>query len=329
MTFTRSELRAFSLSRAVLSAAGRGLDGFEKELIEQNAEDAGEDFHPHQFRVPWSLLGRRDLSVSSAGALVGTDTDRANPADILRPASAAIQAGAVVLSGQEASLSLPKVTTGVSGAWLPDELSAITPADPVVGTVGGSPQIGGSIIVYSHQLRAQTAPESFLQRHLLGAIGQLLNRAILGGSGTGGEPEGIANNSDVDAQAGAALAWSGVLDMLEASEAANGSPSAFMAPPAIAKILRNRVKFTSTASPIWEGATIGGLPAFSTNTAPTATLTVGDFSTVVIPTWGSGPQIAVDNQTLFDTGRLQMRVLLTCDCMLTQPSTFSVASSVT
>ena len=318
-----------SLQQRIFSARSGGLKGREAEEMQEFAAKNGTYFDPNHWTEPWSSFARRDFGVTAGANLIGTSHDTLNPIDVLQPVVGAIQLGANVLGNQVADISLPKIATGVSRAWLANDFTAITPADPVYGAVNGSPKLGGTMNIFSHQIKKQADPEEALRRHLVAGIGALIDAAVFGGSGTSGEPEGIANNSGVDTQAGAALAWSGVLDMIEACELANGTPTGWVGTPAVAKILRNRVKFASTASPIWEGGMIAGVRAISTTNCPAASLIVGDFRTIVIAVWGPGVEIAIDPSTYFSSGKIQIRATIQCDVLLQSPEAFSVASSVT
>jgi len=73
---------------------------------------------------------RRDLAAASSGyALVGTDN--AAPTDALREGSVVVgKLGVRVLGNLRGNLTLPIVSTAVSGSWLSSELDPVSAEQP-------------------------------------------------------------------------------------------------------------------------------------------------------------------------------------------------------
>ena len=92
------------------------------------------------------------------------------------------------------------------------------------------------------------------------------------------------------------------------------------------------MKFTSTASPIWEGnvldGNVDGFRAMSSLQLPTANILFGDYSQVVIGEWGM-LEIAMNPYANFAAAITGIRAIQTVDVGVRQAGAFSLAASVT
>jgi HK97 family phage major capsid protein len=106
----------------------------------------------------------------------------------------------------------------------------------------------------------------------------------------------------------------------------------YLTTPAVAALLKQRVKFTSTASPIWEGGVldgnVDGFRAMSSLQVPTANILFGDFSQVVIGEWGM-LEIAMNPYANFAAAITGIRAIQTVDVGVRQAGAFSLATAVT
>jgi hypothetical protein len=108
--------------------------------------------------------------------------------------------------------------------------------------------------------------------------------------------------------------------------------SGYVATPIVAGLLKQRVKFTSTASPIWDGqlldARVDGYRGMASNQVPTGDLLFGDFGMVVIGEWGV-LELEVNPYANFQAGIVGVRAMYTVDIGVRYPSGFSLATAVT
>ena len=106
----------------------------------------------------------------------------------------------------------------------------------------------------------------------------------------------------------------------------------YVTTPAVAGLLKQRVKFTSTASPLWEGqlldGTVDGYRAMSSNQVPAANILFGDFGTVIVGEW-SVLELEINPYANFQAGIVGVRAIYTVDIGVRYPSAFSLATSVT
>ena len=102
--------------------------------------------------------------------------------------------------------------------------------------------------------------------------------------------------------------------------------------PAVAALLMQRVKFSSTASPLWEGnvwdGSMAGFAAMSSNQMTAASMLFGDWAQVVVGEWGV-LQIEVNPYANFQAGIIGVRAMVSVDVGLRYAAAFSLATSIT
>ena len=192
---------------------------------------------------------------------------------------------------------------------------------------------------FSRQLARQATPaaDTLLARTLVADLAVALDAAALSGTGTGGQPTGILNTAGITSASGASLTYAGVLTaqaaMLNANASVNPETLGWITTPNVASLLSQRAKGSLTW-PIWESGSLrdgvlAGTRAVSTTNMAAGNLLYGDFSQVVIPSWGPGIEIAINPVQGFASGDLSIRAMLSFDIALRHPTSFSVLTSVT
>lgn len=331
MQISAKERAAFSIANLIHSMSRDVTRGsFETELLHDVAQREGRNFDPRRIRVPWSLLSR-DLSATGAdtGAyLVGTGSTAV--VDALRPWSVTVQAGITVVPNLTGNLTIPRVTGDTSGQWLSSELDAITASQPTLGQVSLALKTAAALVTFTKTLdKLQPNTEPFIRAHLLRVIGQMIDAAVLGGTGMLGQPMGLTGTTGVGtATIDATDPWGDFTTMQAAIATAGAEPTAVIGTPAVRKILQDRSRFANSDSPVWGAAPggIGGIPAYATTTCPTGKLIAGDWRHVVLGSWGSGIDISTDGFTGWAEGKITVRILAMLDVAVPFPAAFSVAS---
>ena len=326
----------YSLRRVVDALVGkRRLTGYEAEVHQELVSVFGEPSSPNSVIVPWGVLsaGRRDMTaagVSGSNYLIGTEP--ALPVvDALRPWSVVVQAGMTVVGGLRSNVTVPRVATASSGAWLADEATAITGGQAVIGQISASPKTAMAYCEISHQLAA-AAPD--VEQLLLGELGRtlgaLVDAAVLGGSGTAGQPMGLAGTPGTQTQAGADLAWAGVCNIEQTCADANmtDASAAWISTPSVRELLRQR-EVAAGAGAIWNGGTMAGKPAFVTTACPAVTAFLGNWSDAVLFVWGGGIELMANPFSDFAKGIIGLRAMIHCDVAFLHPAGFGVVSSIT
>ena len=345
--YTDRELQAFDLTRAVTAMAqgslGRSLEG---ELLSDFAERTGRAFNANNCVIPWSLLaGRRDGVIAANGdwatfqAMQRRELSRRDltaaatpdiipsrelPAlDVLRGYAATIEAGARVLQAQGV-VSLPETTGEATAYWLSDENAPIAESQPVLDSKTARPHTVGSIISYSHLLRAASAQgEAIVATHLRRLIGKAVDKAALVGSGADGEPLGLLGNPDIETVTIGGDYPAAIRAGLKRVESSGSNPTGWIVGTNAAETLRGTARLAGGSAPILDAGRIEGLPAIISADAPDA-LVVGDFGDLNIITFGDGLKLAVNDYTRdWQRGIISMRCLADVDVVVRRPASFA------
>jgi len=194
----------------------------------------------------------------------------------------------------------------------------------------------GGYTEISRQLALQSDPsaEQFVTSDLAKVVALAVDASILAGSGGSGQPQGIIGTSGVGSVTGTSIAYAGIVEFMTDTAGGNAlfGSSGYVTTPAVAGLLKQRVKFTSTASPIWEGklleGTVDGYKAMASLQVPTANILFGAFDQVVLAEWGV-LEIEVNPYANFQAGIIGIRAIYSIDVGVRYGAAFSLATSVT
>lgn len=355
---SRTETEQFSMVRAIRACASKSWQKdapYELEVTRAVAQKLGKVADENRFCVPFEVLerkhnlleadqlrqvlnlGRRDLTVATAGAggyLV--HTDNVGFIDMLRNRSVAFRMGVMRLSGLQGSVTIPRQSAAATAVWLANEASTITESQQTFVQVALTPKNVGAYTEISRQLLLQSSPgaEGIVSGDLAQVVAVAADLAVLNGSGASGQPTGIINTAGIGSVTGTSLAYAGILEFQTDVAGSNVQPAAggYVTTPAVAALMMQRVKFTSTASPLWEGnvwdGTMSGFAAMSSNQMPSANMLFGDWSEVVVGEWGV-LEIEVNPYANFQAGIIGIRSIYSMDVGVKRPFAFSLATSIT
>jgi hypothetical protein len=149
-----------------------------------------------------------------------------------------------------------------------------------------------------------------------------------------GQPTGIDAVTGVGTFNGGSIAYVDILAAEADLATGNVMPMrpGYATTPTAANLLRARVKYASTASPIWEGnlwaGSVNGIPALASNQVATGVAYFGDWSKLVIAEWGT---LEIDTNpygTGFGAGAISVRAIYSLDVGVRYPVAFTRASSI-
>jgi HK97 family phage major capsid protein len=338
------EVKHYSLLRAMLKLADpdrHQRDGLEFDASRSTMRMLGRDpdlADPHTLLVPPEIL-QRDLNtavVGEGGYLV--DTQNVSFTEQLRNRSVVLLMGATRLPGLRGDVAIPAQTAAGTAYWLPTESTEITEAQPTYGQLLMTPKTAGAYTELSRKLMLQSTPsaEALVMGDLAAVVGLAVDSAAINGSGASGEPLGLLQTAGVHTASGSSLGYAGLLetqsDVLGDNAVVNAAAVGSATTPAVAALLMNRVKFTSTASPLWEGNMLDGQlvghRAMSSKQVPAATLIFGDWSQLVIAEWGV-LELGVNPFANFKAGIIGVRAMYSIDVGIRHPESFCKVESIT
>jgi HK97 family phage major capsid protein len=270
--------------------------------------------------------------------------------DALRPVSVALRLGAQSVNGLVGDVTLPRRASIGTAFWLspsgtPVQSGAITESE---GTFDATPltlspcQVGayGTVSRLLLQQAQDALSNVIIAQDLTQVLATALDFAAIQGPGTGGSPTGVTATSGVTSVSGAsfslATSVTAVQDVAAANGIANRETLGWIAPPATAGLLMNRMKVaTNSYSPVWEGSldsgSINAHPALSSLNVPSATAIFGDWSQVLVLSWGADApiEISANPYATFSSGSVVIRAMMSANIAIRHPVSFSVVSSIT
>lgn len=335
------EVKRYSVLRAIRALVDRDWSqaGFERECHQAICQRAGvAEGANGGFYLPYEVQ-KRDMTAGTAangGYLVATDNLAASFIDLLRKRAVVARLGATMLSGLVGNVTIPKLTAGGTAYWLTNEATAITESQQTLGQLALAPKNVGAYTEVSRQLMMQSSPaaDSLIMNDLAKVLALAIDLAALEGSGASGQPTGISATAGIGSVTGTTIAYAGILEFQTdvAGSEALAENCAYVTTPAVASLLSQRQRFTSTDSPLWQGnvldGTVCGYRALSTNQVTAASMVFGDFSQVVIGEWGM-LELALNPYANFAAAISGIRAIQTVDVGVRYAGAFSRATSIT
>jgi HK97 family phage major capsid protein/HK97 family phage prohead protease len=352
---SKKEIKKFNLCRAIDACGSRnwGKAGFEAECSSEISKKLGRlEADQNRFFVPLELqqrdnrtpmedlayaLMKRDLTAgtTTAGGFL-VETANVGFIELLRNRSVVLAMGARRLTGLQGNVAIPRQTVAATPVWLANEASTVTESQQTFAQVALTPKTVGGYTEISRLLLLQSNPsaEGLVMADLAAIVALAVDLAGLTGSGASGQPTGIINTAGIGGVTGTSIAYAGIVEFQTDVATGNAlTPSCgYVATPVVAGLLKQRVKFTSTASPIWDGqlldANVDGYRGLASNQVPTGDLLFGDFGQLVLGEWGV-LELEVNPYANFQAGIVGVRALYSVDFGVRIPAAFSLATSVT
>lgn len=270
--------------------------------------------------------------------------------EALRDALVLTGAGMQTLSGLTGDIAIPKGGK-VSAAWITAENGDASKTNPTFGQVTATPHHVGAYTDITRKLLLQSSidVQGFVVRELVYAIAYALENAAFNGSGSSGQPTGLAtqvpSGNTVSFTAGAPT-LAKVLEMVTKIDEANGNlgPQCFVGRPSVWALLGGTIDWTAVSSTgenanVVSGVTSGkylldtatntvqGYRFVKSNIAPAKQLLFGDFSQLMLCLW-SGTDIVVDQYSQCTKGALRVVALQDADFIVRQPEAFSKGTTL-
>lgn len=314
--------RRFSLARVCRRMLGANEDiGFEQEVT-QECRKMGGSLDKGQFIVPWAVLGTRATALleSTSTASVATNLLAGEFIDVLRPYSILPALGVRVISGLIGNVSIPKMTASGSGYWVAEAVD-ITRLAPTLGSVTLSIHTVGAASDVSYLMRMQSTPsaEMMVRDDIMKSIATKVEAGVFA-TGGAGAPTPITSASGINnpTVTGGTPTYAEILafpgDILADGAAANGQKWGISA-ATWAKLAATYNDGTTKSYPVLDTVTktLIGFPYEISENVGTNAAFFGDWSQVIIGTWGSGIELIVDSSTLSLAGGVRIVGLMGTD----------------
>ena len=336
---TKEEVRDFSLVKAIRAMANPSdrqaqKDAeFEFECSAEAARQYGKDAQgimlPAEVLKTW---GKRDINTSDDSTLISEDYRGGDFIDVLRNESSVMQAGATMLRGLQGNVVIPKKTAASSAGWIATEGSAASESEFTSGSVTMSPKVIGAFTDATRLLLQQSSldVENLIRDDLTKSIATAIDLGALAGSGSSGQPTGIANTSGINTTTFAAAnpTWAEIVAMESAvanDNALTGSLG-YICRPADFGTLKTTEKASGTAQfVVSPDNTMNGYNVIRSNQVTSGDFYFGNFADLLIGMYG-GLDITVDPYALSTSGGVRIVALQTVDVAVRHAVSFCKSS---
>ena len=306
-------------------------------LAEFNEEQKRQGVQAKGVLIPQSLFEKRTAqTTTTAAGIVPTDFAPDQFVGLLRNAMLVKSLGARVLPNLRGDTVIPRQATTATAQWIA-EGAALTDSGITFNNVTLKPRHVGAITELSRQLLQQSNPaiEQLVRDDFVQVVGLAIDKAMIHGNGTT-EPRGLLTAATGTGTL-ATLTWATVLKVIEDLALQNINPSAWLTHPKVFTKLRAALKTAALPGYLLEDGKMAGLPVESTNQlaekagAPaTGRIILGDFTEMVIGTWGSVDVLSNQySEGPYSRGAIQVRILTTLDMIPRRENAFAVIDNIT
>ena len=336
---SKQEVRQFSLVRAINALANptdrkaQEAAKFEFECSDEAARQYGKT--AQGIMLPAEVLGnwsKRDLNTTDDAKLISEDYRAGDFIDVLRNSSSVMQAGATMLRGLQGNVVIPKKTGASSAGWIATEGAAAAESEFTTGSVTMSPKVIGAFTDASRLMLQQSSLdiESLIRNDLSASIATAIDLGALAGSGSSGQPTGIANTSGINTTTfAAAVPTFGELVAMESAvsndNALTGSLR-YIARPSDWGNLKTVDKASGFGQMIvGPDGNINGYDVVRSNQVTAGDYYFGNFADLLIGMYG-GLDITVDPYALSTSGGVRIVALQTLDVAVRHAVSFCKSS---
>ena len=275
-------------------------------------------------RIPFTLAKAQTAGSAPAGGFLVPDMSQ-GLIDRLTAQSMVSQLPVTRLAAPSGvgSLILPRVASGTTGAWI-GEGGTVNESSMTLDRITMTPRLAGIRAAFSRMLLATSTPsiESVVVRDLAQSLSELVDTALLSGSGVGNEPKGVLSQGTPLAESSYANLWNALAATVQTLESANVDMSSarWLIGPATAQ--RLRTEFKADGADAVDGRFIAesgngllNLPMTVSTFVPAQTAVLAAWSDVIVAQWGLADLI-VDQYTNAETGMIRVVLYLMLDVAL-------------
>ncbi|BBM66350.1 hypothetical protein VA249_29960 [Vibrio alfacsensis] len=276
--------------------------------------------------MPVNIFSQRSDTGNAAG-LIGTQHMANQFIDVLRANTLLGRLGARFLPGLTGNVSMPKKTASSTFGWMAEKADAAE-SDVTVGNVTLSGKHVGGVVPLTFELMRQSSPaiEQIVREDMLTGIALAIDLAGFMGTGQDNQPLGILNTAGIQTvpfadKVGLVPTFEEIVKMeglLDDANALMGS-LAYAFRPTVYSALKTTKKDAGSGRFVVESGECNGYKAHSSTQMPVGGSLFGNFSDVMVGTWGMVELIPTRNSR---TGGLDIGCHQMADIVVRNPQSF-------
>ena len=341
-----TEVREYSLLKAIRESATGTLSGLEKEVSDEIAAKSGKE--ARGFYMPTNIAFRADQVVGTnnvGGFLKPTDHLGNEFIEALKAKLVVNQAGARVLQGLKGDVAIPKMSAETSNVGFVAENNAPSEGNATFAQVTMSPKTLAAQVDISRKLMMQSDPsiEAVIRNDVVATFARKIDEVAIEGGGSN-EPTGVlggvaSGNVITAATNGAAPSYENVVELIRLVEASNAilneGSLRFLGNPKLTSKLRRVLKSSADTSSnfiLENDNSILGYDYLSSTLVPSdltqgsgtglSAMIFGDFSQLLLGFY-SGVDVIVDPYTGSSAGTTRLAFFQDLDVALRNDVSFS------
>ena len=341
-TKSPKEYKQYSFFKAIKGHMNGNLEGLEREMH----QEATRENTVLGLGIPNAILTQRadtgPQTTSNASEMIATDVG-----EFLQTLQSKMVLGdlATFYSELRGDVSLP-VLSGTQAAWATETANASDAATAVGGSTLAPKRLAAYMDISKALLHQNPQVETAIMTDLNRSVASAVENGAINGSGSSGQPTGLANAAGVGTVASGAASLAKMVEF-ETDVAVNNADVGRLAYVSSVKV-RGKLKqvvgnpgVTSTqtgyGAPIWTADnTINGYPAFATtncldtfNTNAEGGLYFGAWSDMVIGQFGDSVDITIDNFSQALAGSIRLVINSYWDVAVRRGGSFSKCEGIT
>lgn len=341
---TEREVQTFSFLRLINAIANpqdrKAQENAKFELEASAAAQAKTGRESRGVTIPMDVLrapinpklSKRDLeygNFANGGAAVETSLLTGSFIDALRNRLITQAAGAQVLTGLTGEIAIPR-QTGVSQAYWVGEGASPTESQPALGQIRMTPRTVGAFTDLTRRVLTQTSMdmEAFARNDIVLQMALEIDRAVMYGTGSNGEPLGLRNTTGVQTQTVSVAGQPTFAELIGfetkiAQQNADFGTLCYVTTPGVRGFMKGQPKVTNQAVFLWDGGAnpVNGYRAEVSQQIASNEIWFGNWADLVIGMY-SGLDLMVDPYTFSTSGTVRIAALQDLDVAVRRPVSF-------
>lgn len=291
--------------RSLASKEGYKLEGAVKELheigLEQNRDAGVKTPEDTAFAIPLRAVTRAtQQTVSEDSGEYGGDLVQDQTLKMiegLRPSLFLEELGATFFMGLQGG-DLPLITSDAFTMSFMGEVDTITPQkQKFAGKILSPKRVAGAVDISNRLLMQSSVDvEAWIMNELRNALGIAIQTAAINGTGTGSNPTGLLQMTNINTAADAAAVvatWEKLIELQGLIEEDNAGASSlgYLIHPKVKAALKAIKKDSGSGLFLYDNGTIDGVKTVSSSLVPLLTdvypIIFGDWKELFMGQWGS------------------------------------------
>ena len=338
LDLSAKDVGKFSFARAIGLAAGvikPSEAGFENECSVALQDKRGANVGRRGsnglpvFTVPYDILTTRVATqgATSAGGAVGNNNRPQSYIEVLRDTSVLLRMGITHIPGLNSNIKIPKKTNKSTFSFKAENTSS-GDTDVTIDTVDLELHTASGGMGFSRELILNSNPsiDAICMNDVAQEAALIIDTALIKGSGSGAEPQGLIGTASVGTVTAGAPTWAKVVELMTDIDTQNAPEGgrAYLCTPTVKGMLMTTAKVSGDATFIMgDNGQVAGYPVFTKTRDLDDNMIFGAWSELILGSWNL-LDLQRDSATNAASGAIVLRGFVDIDVAVRHAQSFSV-----